>query len=128
MKITDLNRHKSRSNFKWVLKGYKNFRNATRQQSEIFVLLGGSRGMLPHKILKFMCLRLAEVWFPNTYFEGSFISHSVTNCCCNWRLIFSLNFHCQRHFDDCLTIFVLRHFDKNYEPGSFSNCAFFRKI
>ena len=27
----------------------------------------------------------------------------------------SLNFHCQRHFDDCLKISVLGRFDRNYE-------------
>ena len=34
-----------------------------------------------------------------------------------------LNFHCQRHFDDCLNISVLGRFDRNYEPGSVLNCA-----
>ena len=98
--------------------------------SKIFVLLGGSRGILPQKILKIKCLRLVEIRFPTIYFEDSFISHSVTNYSCNWRsfqnislLLSVLNFHFQRHFDDCLKISVLGHFDRNYKPGLVLNCA-----
>ena len=68
-----------------ILSGYnriEKFRNVAKRWAEIFVLLGG---MLPQKILKIKCLRLAEIGFPTTCFEDSFISHSVTNCSCNWR-------------------------------------------
>ena len=69
------------------------------KRAKIFVLLGGSGGMLSWKSLKIKCLRLAEIELSTTYFEDSFISHSVTNCSCNWRSFktyhyFVLNFHC----------------------------------
>ena len=73
----------------------------------------------PSKILKIKCLRLAAIGFLTTYFEDSFISHSVTNCSCNWRsfpiTLVVLNFHRQRHFDDCLKISVLGRSGGNYE-------------
>ena len=78
--------------------------------------------------------QVAEIGFPTTYFEDSFISHSVTNCSCNWRSFpitpVVLKFHCQRHFDDCLKISVLGRLDGNYESvsnGALKLCTFFQK-
>ena len=88
-----------------------------RDFAKIWQKLGGAAHAL--KILKIKCLRLAEIGFPTAYFEDRFISHSVTNCSCNWRSFpvtpVVLNFHCQRHFDDCLKILVLGRLDGNYE-------------
>ena len=77
--------------------------------------------MLPGKILNIKCLRLAEIGLPTTYFEDTFISHLVTNCSCRLEMFSKhitpivLNFHCQRHFGDCLKITALGRFDRNYE-------------
>ena len=87
--------------------------------------------MAPLKILK---IKWRKLEFPTTYFEDSFISHSVTNCSCNWISFpitpVVLNFYCQRHFDDCLKIPVLGRLDGNYESvsnGALKLCAFFQK-
>ena len=76
--------------------------------------------MLPQKILKIKCLRLAEIGLPTTYFEYTFY-FSFSHKLLLQLEMFSkhitpivLNFYCQRHFDDCLNISVLGRFDRNY--------------
>ena len=77
-----------------------------------FVLLRGFGGTLPRKILKIRCLRLEEIGFPTTYFDSFFLIQSqialATGDLLKNITPFVLNFHCQRYFDDCLKISVLR--------------------
>ena len=58
-------RRGSRPNFEWVPSRIQKFRNAAKRRTDVFLLLGGSGGMLPQKILKFKHLRLVEIAFPS---------------------------------------------------------------
>ena len=70
------NRRGSRPNFEWVPSRIQKFRIAAKRRTEIFVLLGGSGGMLPRKILKIKLLRLLEIAFPTNILKITFFPSS----------------------------------------------------
>ena len=69
-------RRGSRPNFEWVPSRIQKFRIAAKRRTEIFVLLGGSGGMLPRKILKIKLLRLLEIAFPTNILKITFFPSS----------------------------------------------------
>ena len=86
--------------------------------------------MLLWKFLKIKCLRLAELDYRLPILKILLFLIIFSHKLILQLEMFSkhitpivLNFHCQRHFDDCLNISVLGRFDRNYKPGSVLNCA-----
>ena len=74
--LLTLFRRGSRPNFEWVPSRIQKFRIAAKRRTEIFVLLGGSGGMLPWKILKIKLLRLLEIAFPTNILKITFFPSS----------------------------------------------------
>ena len=108
------NRHRSRPGFKWIPK---------------FLSCQGGPGYAPSEIFENQVSQIGGNWITDylfwRYFYFSF-SHKLLlqlEMFSKHITPIVLNFHCQRHFDDCLNISVLGRFDRNYEPGSVLNCA-----